>query len=255
MSDLDLPESMRPKLAAIETCIDDAYEDLRIHGRKAVEDALTIGRQLTAAKAFIVPGQWERWCDTALPFSPRWARGLMKMATHFDTLPSPKQTDLLESTTSVQSAMRVLQPETVIGPEVTSAPDGQIAPDDPENADSLPWDTQTDEQIPKPDCKSEPPEPDPWQPVRREVATVYRDVAAAFERLKNQIAIARGFTAFDFVSTVIEQDLANLWAAIGLAKPVAECPDCRAQTPEQAKGCRTCKAIGLVPKHIAERGR
>ena len=258
MSDLDLPASMKPKLAAIEKCIKYEHGRIREGARDMVEAALRIGQELTAAKAIIVPGQWERWCNTALPFSRRWARGMMKLHADYEAIEQPEQIRLLESATSVQSALRVLQPETIIGAEVVAYPDRQIATDDHENADLDDNDAPPEGHISQPDLNvepPEPPEPDPWQEKKREVRDVFAGVAAAIERLKDQIKLARGWNVFDFVSTVIEQDLANLAGTIKLAKPTTECPTCRAKTPEQAKSCRTCKTIGLVPKQIAERGR
>ena len=105
---------------------------------------------------------------------------------------------------------------------------------------------------PEPD---EAPEPDPWQSIKQEVMDVYAPVNASFKQLKETLQWARGHAVFDFVSQEVEQDVGNLLGTIKLAKPTDKCPTCRAQTPEQAKSCRTCKTIGLVPKQIAERGR
>ena len=109
MSNLDLPASMKPKLAAIETAINDAFEKMRAGGRMMVEGALEIGQQLTIAKKIIIPQQWLRWCEETLPFATRTAQARMKMWSNYIAAPETEQTRLLESTTSIKGAISFLE--------------------------------------------------------------------------------------------------------------------------------------------------
>lgn len=109
MSEIELTASVKPKLAAIETAINAAFEKMRLGGRMIVEGALDIGRELTAAKAIIVPQQWMRWCDESLPFSSRRARERMLMWSKYVATSETEQTRLLESTDSIKGAIRFLE--------------------------------------------------------------------------------------------------------------------------------------------------
>lgn len=275
MSEIELPASMRPKLAAIETAINAAFEKIRLGGRMIVEGALDIGRELTAAKAIIVPQQWMRWCVESLPFGDRYARILMKLHADYKALPQSNQARLIESTTSVKSALRILEsnrPIATVARNRGSVSGQQVTDSDPKTAvttkttpiENLPKkqenESPPESQPPEPDpaddldARPDPPEPDPWQPVKQEARDVYGNVATALERLKTQVSIARGYPVFHFVGA-IEQDMNNIGQTVRLAKPTEVCEQCRPANPAQAKNCRVCHDVGMVPKSINDRAK
>ena len=170
MSQIDVPLSVRPKLNAIERNIAKEYEKARISARNMVEAFLNCGRELTIAKEIITPQTWMRWCDESTPFSDRWARKLIKMWSDYVALPEPQQTRLLESTTSVKSAIRFLDPEKPVGQraEPGSVPGQQITERDSENGDNnhenagaVSQDAPPQRKESKAPRESKPAEPDP----------------------------------------------------------------------------------------------
>lgn len=269
MIGFDIAESMRPKLTAIEEAIARDYETIKRCARTAVETAISLGSSLKEAKKMIVPQQWTRWCNTALPFGARWARILMKLCADYEALPEPNQSRLLESATSVQSALRILKPEPKVGAEVTSSPRQENTTRGPENGGFPSANAQTNSQERQSNFKSNAVEPDPddaampdpaprspedpWQEVKQEAAMVYGNVTRALTALKEAVEDARGYGVFSFVGS-IEQDIRNASVAVKLAKPTEICKACQPFKPGMSDQCMVCHRIGMVPKFVNDKG-
>lgn len=127
MSEIDLPASMKPKLAAIETAINEAFDKMRLGGRMIVEGALEIGQQLTAAKAIIVPQECPRWCDERLPFSLRLVQEWIKMWSKYTVTSEDDRAFLIESTDTIRGAMRLLDSQTPNPKKAALCQTGQIS--------------------------------------------------------------------------------------------------------------------------------
>lgn len=180
---------------------------------------------------------WELFCSKRLKFTSSWINIKIKKSL---PAPPPDQDE--------------------IGAEAGSDPTQEIPPDDQENAatDQITPIDDSGESEEKPQTiaslESKPPKPDPWQSVKQEVASVYGEVTKALKELKDQIAIARGYNVFEFVGA-IEQDMNNIKQTLAAAKPTQVCETCRPGSPAQAKNCRVCHGVGMVPKCVNERQR
>lgn len=259
MSEIDFPVSVKPKLAAIEAAINEAHEKMRLGGRMIVEGALEIGQQLVIAKKIIVPRQWLRWCDETLPFAPRTAQARMKMWSNYIATPEANQNRLLQSTNTIRSAVRFLDDHSIVTEDAQrAAHSGQQVTDyDPQSAFTTPETPIADseeKQENEPPLESQPPDPDPWQPVKREARDVYARVNASLNQLKEAVQLARGYHVFEFVGA-IEQEMNSIKQTLAAAKPTQVCETCRPNSPAQAKSCRVCHDVGMVPKCVNERQR
>ena len=259
MSEIDLLKSMKPKLDEIATQILLSYELEIEHGEGWLRAVLDTGKWLDEARKIITTEAWPRWCAEEPNFSARTIHRRIQFWLKYDALTEPEQASLLASTGSIRSATKFI--ECKAKTETCDIPATRVSLRGHDITGSKQETTLAGSKLAAPSIDPDPGGPqevtdsDPWRPVKQEIATVYGDVSKGLQWLRDQIAIARGYGVFDFVSEVVEQDLANLAGTIKMSKPTAECPTCRAQTPEQAKNCGTCKAVGLVPKHYAERGR
>ena len=76
----------------------------------SVRGIIETGRLLNEAKKAVAHGEWERLCNTLLPFGARTALMLMRIATH-DRLSNPKHASVLPPNWTTLEALTRLSPE------------------------------------------------------------------------------------------------------------------------------------------------